>query len=200
MVPAHTKETIGEGRFLRLVSVGGWEFAERPNTAGIVVIVAITPDQRILFVEQYRPAVAATVLELPAGLVGDQPDDRGETPYAAAQRELEEETGYRCERLVPLATGPPSPGATSEVHALFGAVGLTRVGAGGGDGDENIVVHDVALETAEMWLNAQQEAGILVDPKVYAGLYFAMRLVNEIPVRNDIGQVKTGHNAVGAVR
>jgi ADP-ribose pyrophosphatase YjhB (NUDIX family) len=68
-----------------------------------VVVVAATPDSRILLVRQYRPAVAAITLELPAGHV-----EPGETPEQAARRELLEETGYTADAFTPLATLSPS--------------------------------------------------------------------------------------------
>jgi ADP-ribose pyrophosphatase len=54
------------------------------------VVVALTDDERVLIVRQYRPAVERDTLELPSGIV-----DPGETPEAAARRELLEETGYQ---------------------------------------------------------------------------------------------------------
>ena len=55
-----------------------------------VSVVALTEEQRVLIVRQYRPAVERDTLELPSGLV-----DPGETPEEAARRELLEETGYQ---------------------------------------------------------------------------------------------------------
>jgi ADP-ribose pyrophosphatase len=68
-----------------------------------VVIVAVTPQDRILLVRQFRVPVAAVTLELPAGHV-----DPGETPEQAARRELLEETGYAADTFKLLATLSPS--------------------------------------------------------------------------------------------
>ena len=57
-------ETIGVGRFLRLLSRDGWEYVERPNIRGIAVIVAVTDDAKLLLVEQYRHAVDRRVILL----------------------------------------------------------------------------------------------------------------------------------------
>jgi ADP-ribose pyrophosphatase len=56
---------------------------------------------------------------------------------------------------------------------FFLATGLTRVGEGGGDENEDITVHVVPLQDASRWLAAQEAAGKLLDPKIYAGLWFA---------------------------
>ena len=82
-----------EGRYLSLRERDGWEFASRSNASSVVVLVAVTPAEEIVLVEQYRKPVEARVIELPAGLVGDL-GDPDEPILDAAARELEEETGY----------------------------------------------------------------------------------------------------------
>ena len=163
---------IGRGRFIRLVRRGGWEWAERTNASGIVVIVAVTPDDKVLLVEQHRVPVGGPVIELPAGLAGDIAGEEDEDLSVAANRELEEETGWRAERLERLTAGPVSAGMTSEVLTFYRAHGLQRVGDGGGDPSEDIVVHEVPLTEVHGWLEARAAAGVMADPKVYAGLYF----------------------------
>ncbi len=74
-------------------------------TADYVSVLALTPEREVLLVEQFRPAVGARTLELPSGNV-----DPGETPAAAAQRELLEETGYAAGELIPLGTLLPDTG------------------------------------------------------------------------------------------
>ncbi|MBI3932626.1 MAG: NUDIX hydrolase [Acidobacteria bacterium] len=166
------REVLGEGRHLRLVREDGWEHVERPGITGIAVLVAVTAEGRLLLVEQHRPPVRARVLELPAGLAGDTPAHAGEDPAIAARRELLEETGYEADEITTLAAGPPSAGLTSEVVTFFRARGLRRVAAGGGDAVEQIVVHEVPLDGIDAWLRSKRAGGLLVDPKVYAGLYF----------------------------
>jgi ADP-ribose pyrophosphatase len=65
------------------------------RTGGYAAIVAVTEDLLVPLVRQYRPAVETTVLELPSGAI-----DSGETPEAAARRELLEETGCEANELV----------------------------------------------------------------------------------------------------
>lgn len=166
---------LAEGRHLRFVSRDGWEFVDRPHVTGIAVLVAVTEEGRLLLVEQRRPAVSRSVIELPAGLCGDEADARGEPLEAAARRELLEETGYEAREVAPLTQGPPSAGVSSEVVTFFRARGLTRRAAGGGVASERIVVHEVPLAEADAWLSGREAEGAVVDPKVWAGLYFALR-------------------------
>ncbi|HVV52524.1 MAG TPA: NUDIX hydrolase, partial [Polyangia bacterium] len=88
---------LARGRYLTFVDDGGWEYVVRANVTGVVVIVAVTDDQKLLLVEQWRPAVHNRVIELPAGLVGDVDPD--ETLATAAGRELVEETGFSAREV-----------------------------------------------------------------------------------------------------
>lgn len=169
-----TPRVLAEGRFARLVAHNGWEWVERVNASGAVVVVALTDDRRLILVEQHRIPLNRRVVELPAGLVGDDAAP-GEDIVHAARRELLEETGYQADTLEYLAEGPSSAGLAAEVYALFFARGARRVGPGGGDDSEDIQVHLVPLDEADAWLDARRRQGVMVDPKVYAGLYFAGR-------------------------
>jgi len=164
---------LAKGRFLTFLDENGWEYVTRPGVTGIVVIVAVTDEQKLVLVEQYRPAVHRRVIELPAGLVGDIDGHRAESMYDAAVRELEEETGYRASEMVVLFEGPIAVGVSDESVSFFRARGLARVGAGGGDDTEDITVHEVPLAELPAFLAAQQRAGLGVDPKIHAGLYLA---------------------------
>jgi nicotinamidase/pyrazinamidase len=166
------------GKYLALVREGHWEYAQRINATGAAIIVAVTDDRKLLLVEQYRIPVRAHTIELPAGITGDEPGNAHEPQVQAARRELLEETGYAAERVSELTSGPASSGLTSEIVTLFLASGLRRVGKGGGIGHEKIVVHEVPLAEVDAWLRDKARAGALIEPKVYAGLYFLLR---EIP-------------------
>lgn len=169
------KTTLAEGRYLRFVRLGRWEFVERINVTGIVGIVAVTAGGKLLLTEQVRPPVGGSVVELPAGLAGDVRGAEDEALAEAARRELEEETGYRAERLTVLASGTVSAGISGEELTLMLAENLTRVGPGGGDAGEDIRVHEVALAEVEGFLERRIAAGARVDLKLYAGLYFLDR-------------------------
>lgn len=162
-----------EGRFIHLKQRDGWEYAERPNITGIVLVVPLTSTGELVLNEQYRLPVQQAVIELPAGLVGDTPGEADESLEDAARRELLEETGYAADRLEYLCAGPPSAGITNEILTLYLARDVERVASGGGVEDEQITVHTVPLDEVEAWLEQQVRDGKLVDPKVYAGLYFA---------------------------
>lgn len=165
-------ETLFAGRWLRLMRRGRWEFAERTNPGGGVIIIAITPANRVLFVEQWREAVRGKTIEMPAGLVGDMVGSTGESAVAAAARELVEETGYRAGRVEFLMAGPSSAGMSNEMIAFVRAYDLVREHAGGGDTSENILVHEVPLAEAATWLLDKMREGFSIDPKLFAGLYF----------------------------
>ena len=169
------KIALSTGKFLSLVKEGRWEYVDRIGANGAAIIVAVTDGQKLLLVEQYRIPVHARTIELPAGIIGDEPGGCDESHAEAAKRELLEETGHSAERIETLTTGPASSGLTSEVVTLLRASGLKRVSAGGGVGHENITVHEVPLKEVHDWLAAKASAGLLIEPKVYAGLYFIGR-------------------------
>ncbi len=170
------RQVLAEGRFARLVSQDGWEWVERVNSSGAAVIVAVTDDGELVLVEQFRIPLGRSVIELPAGLAGDIVGSEEEDLAEAARRELLEETGFESSRMTPLVEGPSSAGLASETYTLFLARGAHRVGPGGGDHSEDIRVHVVPLDQVPAWLEeAKRRDGVMVDPKVYAGLYFATR-------------------------
>jgi len=166
-------EIISEGAHLRLVKRDGWEYAERTRSSGVVAIVAVTDDRRLVVIEQYRIPVRCRVVDLPAGLAGDVGGLEDERLSAAAFRELEEETGYTAENLRYLFRGPSSAGLTSEMITFYRAEGLHKVGPGGGDDSEDIAVHEVPLAEFHTWIAARLKRGVAIDPKILAGLYFA---------------------------
>lgn len=166
-------ETLCDAKYLRLVRADGWEFVQRKNLSGIVGIIAITNDRKLILVEQYRPPVGKSVIEIPAGLAGDTAAFANEELRLAAMRELEEETGYRAGRMTLVASGTASAGLCDEIITLFRADDLKKVGDGGGDESEEITVHEIAVDQVEEWLKQQLAQNKLVDLKVYSALHFA---------------------------
>lgn len=168
-----TATTLHEGKYLRLVKRGTWEYAERTNAGSAVIIVAVTPERNLLFVEQHRVPLGARTIEMPAGLVGDL--DADDTLELAAQRELLEETGWEAAAVKVLMIGPTSAGMSNELIAFVRATGLRRVHAGGGDETEDITVHEIPVDEAPRWLAAKMADGYSMDPKLWAGLYLLDR-------------------------
>ena len=149
-----------------------WEYVTRTNATGGATLVAVTEQNEIVLVSQYRIPLRAHVIELPAGLVGD--DDRDESPAQAAARELREETGYAvsADELQLLARGPALAGLTDELTSVYLAQRVRKVGEGGGAPAEGERIETVLLPiaTAMDQLAEFERTGYLIDLKVYAGL------------------------------
>lgn len=160
-----------EGDWLRLVKRGQWESCERTHGKDglAVLVIAVTPDDHVLFVDQYRVPLGARTIEMPAGLVGDDHDH--DTLESAARRELVEETGWQAGRIDVLLLGPTSSGMSNERIAFARARDLVKVGEGGGVGNEDITVHAVPRATAPAWLMRKHAEGYELDLKLWAGLW-----------------------------
>ena len=168
------KHTLYEGKWLRLVRIGHWESCERTHGQGMaVIVIAVTPADEVLFVEQYRIPLGARTIEMPAGLVGD--DHAQDTLADAARRELIEETGWSPGKVDVLLVGPTSSGMSNERIAFARAHDLTRVGDGGGVDSEDIIVHAVPRAEAPAWLMRKQAEGFELDLKLWAGLWMIDR-------------------------
>ncbi|MBT8062169.1 MAG: NUDIX hydrolase [Xanthomonadales bacterium] len=163
------------GRYLGLVERERWEYTTRVNASAVAVLIPLTQQGELLLVEQFRVPVNAVVTELPAGLVGDL-DDPEEPLVTAAYRELEEETGFRAEKLDILLTCPSSAGMSDELVTFVLARQLHQTGPGGGDDSEEITVHRVPLGEVDEWLAGRLAMGHQVDPKIYTALYWLGRL------------------------
>lgn len=157
------EEVPWRGRFLEVRTRGRWEYAARTGGIHAAVVLAVD-DGHVLLIDQYRVPLGRRCLELPAGLVGD--GGAAEEATVAAARELEEETGYCAGRIDSLGDYYSSPGMTSESFTLVRASDLTRVSDGGGEGDEDIVVHRVPLAGVADFVAAQRRAGLAIDVKL----------------------------------
>ncbi|MGH8034929.1 MAG: NUDIX hydrolase, partial [Lysobacterales bacterium] len=112
-----------------------------------------------------------SVIELPAGLVGDL-GEVDEPVLLAAQRELLEETGFEAGRMDILLSCPSSAGMSDEIITFVRASRLKHVAAGGGDASEKITVHLVPLNEVDRWLDQRRKAGMPMDPKIFSALYW----------------------------
>jgi len=166
-------ETLFETRWLGLYRIGHWDFAKRPNADACVGILAVTPADEVVLVEQFRIPVQKKVIEVPAGLVGDEEEFRGEAMAETAARELLEETGYRPGKIELLLATPTSAGMTPELTHLFLATDLVKETDGGGTEHEDIKVHLVPRSELRTWLKAKESEGYLIDFKIHASLWAA---------------------------
>lgn len=164
-------ECVYEGRVLKLRvdrvrAPGGqtvnWDVIEHP---GSVSIVPIDADDQVLLVRQYRPAIAETLLEIPAGTL-----EPGESPEISAHRELREEIGMRAEWLRAIGSYYLVPGYSSELMHAYVATGLSPAPLPQ-DADEDISVESIPF--AE--LVAQVYRGQLRDAKTVSSVLLLAR-------------------------
>jgi 8-oxo-dGTP pyrophosphatase MutT (NUDIX family) len=104
-------------------------------------VLAVTKDQKIVLVMQYRHGVQEVILELPGGVVED-----GETPMNGIKRELLEETGYTTDRWVEVGSFYPNPANQTNTMYSFLALDVEKVADPHLDDGEDLEVHLVSLD------------------------------------------------------
>ncbi len=159
-----------EGDFIQIVRTDHWEWVQRKGCTGAAVIVPLTTNNELVFVEQYRYPVKSQCIEFPAGLVADI--DKEETPQLSAQRELLEETGYEAQAMSDGEDMYSSAGLTDELTTVFVAYGCQKVAEGGGDDTENIKVHVVPIKEVYKWIHDMRDMGKAVSSNIFYGLSF----------------------------
>jgi ADP-ribose pyrophosphatase len=146
---------------------GGESVREVVRHAGAVVILPLFDDGRIALVRQFRYAVAAEVLEFPAGTL-----EPGEDVRTCAERELVEETGWQASGLEELGSFYSTPGFTDELLHSFIATGLSPSENGiAPDVDESIEVEVVSVEEAI----SMARRGEIRDAKTLSTLFLAQQ-------------------------
>ncbi|NCJ15003.1 NUDIX domain-containing protein [Staphylococcus pseudintermedius] len=122
-----SKESIYKGKIIEVekhkVSLpnNGTAYREVVKHNGAVAICALTPDQQVILVKQYRKALEQELLEIPAGKL-----EPGEDRESAAMRELEEETGYKAKKLTLIGEVYGTPGFSNEKISVYFADDLVE--------------------------------------------------------------------------
>ena len=162
-------ETVWQGKYISALKRGRWEFVSRTGSTNAVVIIA-EHEGKVILIEQFRVPVGGRCLELPAGLVGDE--DAHATVEDTAVKELEEETGFTCERVERLGDFHSSPGMVAESFTLVRAHGVRKIGEGGGTEHEEIDVFLVPRAEIPAFVASRREQGVAVDVKLLNFLNF----------------------------
>lgn len=138
------------------------------NHPGAVCCIPILPDGNLALIKQYRYAVKKEMIELPAGKL-----DKNEIPEECALRELEEEIGYKANKLTLLTNIHPAIGFANENMWLYLAENLVKTELNL-DSDEFLELIPTKLENAlEMIWN-----GKITDVKTIIGLLWAQRILD----------------------
>ncbi len=112
------------------------------ETGSWVNVVALTKDNKVVLVKQYRHGAGQVMLEIPAGIM----DEEDESPLQAVQRELLEETGYTSDKFVHVGTVYPNPATHTNVTYSFLALDVKKIGQQNLDETEDIEVHLVPFD------------------------------------------------------
>ncbi len=134
-----------------------WDIVVHP---GAVVIVPVTNEGKIILVKQWRRAIQEILLELPAGTL-----EEGEPVDVCAQRELQEETGFRAREIIALGGFYSAPGFCTEYLYLFLARGLEEAPL---DADDDEAIDLVYVGLDEFWQMVAE--GKIHDAKTIAGV------------------------------
>lgn len=168
-----SSKSVYNGRILNLrvdeVKIDNGRLASREvvEHRGAAAIVPILPGGDVILVRQYRYAVSAELLEIPAGTL-----ERGEDPEVCARRELEEETGHTCRTLVKVLECFVAPGYSSEKIHIYLAKDLTKTQTRMEE-DENLTLESFPFQAALEKIRT----GEIRDAKTIAGLHGAAPLL-----------------------
>lgn len=136
-----------------------------------VTIVALTKQQEVLLIKQYRHGAQKILWELPGGAVDD-----GEEPIHAAQRELLEETGYTSDHIIEVGRVSPNPASHTNLMHAYVALDAWMVGNQTLDEIEEIEVYPIPLDEAILMVRN----GELLQSLHVSSLFFALVHLNRI--------------------
>ena len=138
------------------------ELVDHPGGVGVV---AITDDDKIILVKQFRKPFEKAIFEIPAGKI-----DKGEEHYTCGVRELEEETGFKARKFEYLGCIYPSPGFANETTHMYLATELYE-GCTNFDDDEYLDIEFFDVDTVmDMIMNNE-----LNDAKTVCGVFKALK-------------------------
>jgi len=166
-------EVLVKGRWLTLyrdeveLSNGQQSYREYLLHPGASVMIALTKDNKILFVKQYRHPSKQIYIELPAGK-----RDQGEDPMVTAHRELAEETGFKAASMQHLTDVHPCIGYSNEVIHVMLAQDLTHVGTKFDHG-EMLIGMELSIEDAMEKIRK----GEITDAKTTHALFYYYNFV-----------------------
>lgn len=168
-------DKLYEGKLLNLrvdtVEIPNKKYSKREivEHPGGVAIIAVTNDNSIVLVKQYRKAIEKFLLEVPAGKL-----EINEEPRETAIRELKEETGYEAKRIEYLLEFYTSPGFSNEKIYLFLATDLEE-GEPTPDTGEFIETFKYNIED----LIKMVDRGEIIDSKTIIGISFAKKYLDK---------------------
>ena len=153
-----SSEMIFDGAILRLylnqIKLDDGQIVSREllHHQPAVAILAVTSKDKVLLVKQYRPAIVEEIYEIPAGIL-DYLATGTEAAEVGALRELEEETGYRANKIERLSSFYVTPGYLNEEIILFSASDLIKVEEPlAQDDDEDVTVHEFSRSEVQQML------------------------------------------------
>ncbi|MCS1350831.1 NUDIX hydrolase [Mechercharimyces sp. CAU 1602] len=161
-------QVLFEGRIIKVqideVSLpnGNTSTRELVKHPGAVSILAITEEEKIVLVRQYRKPLEKAILEIPAGKI-----DPGENPQHCAKRELEEETGYLAQEMDEVLSFYTSPGFSDEIVYIYEAKKLTQ-GEAKPDADEFVETVELTLTEALEKISSHE----IHDAKTVTAIYY----------------------------
>lgn len=159
------RKEVHVGKVISLVQENTFDLVLHP---GAVAMIPINAAGQLVLVKQWRRAAMRTLLELPAGTL-----EPNESPDQCAQRELQEEIGFKAQKITPLGGFFTAPGFCDEYIHLYLAEKLVSSPLLGDDTDE-IEVATISLEEALQSI----EEGKIVDAKTIVGVYRYSRIIH----------------------
>lgn len=170
-------ESVYKGRIINVrvdtveMPDGKTAYRDIVDHPGGVGVFAITDDNKVLIVKQYRKPIERAIYEIPAGKI-----DRGEEPIECGKRELEEETGFKAKEFIPLGFMYPTPGFANEITHMFLARKLYK-GVENPDEDEYLDVEAFSIEMLRKMIMDNE----INDAKTVIAFFKAMEILkNEV--------------------